>query len=180
MFDPPYTSSEPSARSPLRKRVIGIAELYASANAGEMLVTYALGSCLGITMHDPAARVGGLLHAMLPSSTLNLQRAATAPGTFVDAGIVALLEACLHLGARRSRLIVTVAGGAAYGDDEQTDTFQIGRRNLLELRRLLPRHGLPLHASDVGGRFSRNVSLAIDTGEVRVSRHVKTPLGMMA
>jgi len=180
MFALPSTSSEPPADAPLRKRIIGIAELEASASPDEVLVTYALGSCLGITMHDPARQVGGLVHAMLPSSTLNLARAASAPATFVDAGVLALLEECMRLGARRSHLIITAVGGAAHGDDERADTFQIGRRNLLELRQVLRTHGLPLHASDVGGRYARNVSLAIATGEVRISRHVNTSLDNMA
>ncbi len=180
MFVPPFTSSEPPADAPPRKRIIGIAELRASSNIEELLVTYALGSCLGITMYDPARQVGGLVHAMLPSSTLNLERAAAAPATFVDVGVMALLEECIRLGARRSQLIITAAGGAAYGAGEGADSFQIGRRNLLELRQLLLRHGLPLHASDVGGRFSRNVSLTIATGEVRISRHANTSFGTIA
>lgn len=180
MFAPPFTSSEPPAGTRLRKRIIGIAELRASSDVEDVLVTYALGSCLGITMHDPTMRIGGLVHALLPSSTLNLERAATAPATFVDVGVLALLEECVRLGARRSQLIITVAGGASNGVGEDADSFKIGRRNLLELRRLLQRHGLPLHASDVGGRFSRNVSLAIATGEVRISRHLNASLGPTA
>jgi chemotaxis protein CheD len=166
----PATYAPPSTFGP-RKRIIGIAELEVSANADDVLVTYALGSCLGITMYDATARIGGLVHVMLPTSELNPERAAATPATFVDTGVAALLEACTRLGAARTRLTITAAGGAARTETEDKDQFQIGRRNFVALRQLLWKQGLLLRAHDVGGAFSRNVSLAIGTGEVHISRY---------
>lgn len=171
MYGPLSTSSEVAAQSPPRRKIIGIAELATSANAADVLVTYALGSCLGITMHDPGVQVGGLVHVMLPTSALNLERAASTPATFVDTGVIALLDACTRLGARRAQLIITAVGGAVRGDGENGDQFQIGRRNFAALRQLLLERGLFLRAHDVGGQYSRNVSLAIGTGEVHISRY---------
>jgi chemotaxis protein CheD len=141
-----------------------------------VLVTYALGSCLGVTMHDPGMGVGGLAHVMLPTSELNLQRAAVSPATFVDTGVTALLEACSRLGARRAQLIITAVGGAAHSNGATRDQFQIGRRNFVALGKALLGAGLILRAQDVGGQFSRNVSLAIGTGEVHITKFENTSL----
>ena len=61
--------------SSAQKLIVGIADLKTSANAADVVITYALGSCLGITAHDPVARVGGMVHVMTPSSTLDAARA---------------------------------------------------------------------------------------------------------
>jgi chemotaxis protein CheD len=150
-------------------RVIGIAEMTVSSTGGERLVTFALGSCLGVCVHDPVAGVGGLLHVMLPSSEIDPQKAQRNPCLFVDTGVPELFRAAYRAGARKDRLVVKVVGGAAAGDDEQPDAFQVGKRNVLTLRKLLWKHGVILRAEDVGGqRLSRTVFLQVDTGEVLV------------
>jgi chemotaxis protein CheD len=144
-----------------------MADLHVTADPDVRLVTYALGSCLGVAVYDPVARVGGLLHAMLPLSSLDLARAQANPALFVDTGVPALFRACYALGASKARMIVKVAGGAAAGAPGTPDQFQIGRRNLLTLRQLLWRNGVLLQAQDVGGHhLSRTMTLDVASGAV--------------
>jgi len=147
--------------------VVGIADLKVGA-AGDHLITHALGSCLGIVAHDPVAGVGGMLHVMLPDSRINAEKAARNPAMFVDTGVPHLFEACYREGARKARMIVTVAGGAGRAQDPGKDSFQIGRRNLVMLRKLLWKNGVLIRGQDVGGHASRDLLYDVETGTVTV------------
>lgn len=136
--------------------------------AGDDLITYALGSCLGIVLYDPEVRVGGLLHTMLPLSKTNPNKAKDKPAMFVDTGLPELFLEVYELGARKERLQVKVAGGASLRGTE-TDCFQIGKRNLVMFRKLLWKNGLLLKAEDVGGHRARTMTLEISTGMVTIS-----------
>jgi len=150
-------------------KVIGIAEMAVSGASGERLVTYALGSCLGVCVHDPVAGVGGMLHVMLPSSDIDPQKAQRNPYMFVDTGVPELFRAAYRAGAQKERLVVKVVGGASTGDADQPDSFQVGKRNVLTLKKLLWKNGVILRAEDVGGqRLSRTVFMAVGSGEVLV------------
>ena len=149
------------------KTTVPIAEWRVSADPGEELITYALGSCLGLTVHDPVAGVGGLLHVMLPTSTVNPEKAADRPGMFVDTGVPLLFTDCYALGAVKSRMVAKVAGGASQAAAD-ADSFQIGKRNMLMLKKLLWKNGVLLQAEDVEGHVSRTMSLDVGTGAVRL------------
>lgn len=133
----------------------------------DTLITYALGSCLGVTIYDPVVRVGGLLHAMLPLSEVSPEKAAEKPWMFVDTGIPLLFRESYKYGARKERMWVGVSGGARLRESEK-DCFEIGKRNILMLRKILWRNGVLLRAEDVGGTRSRNMSLNLDSGCVTV------------
>jgi chemotaxis protein CheD len=154
------------ARASIRT-VVPIAEWRVSADPGEEIITYALGSCLGITVYDPVARVGGLLHVMLPTSSTNPDKAAARPGMFVDTGVPLLFKDCYALGAVKTRMVAKVAGGASQSEGD-ADRFQIGKRNMLMLKKLLWKNGVMLDAEDVEGNVSRTMSLDIGTGAVRL------------
>lgn len=150
-------------------KVIGVADMKVSAVPGEVLITYALGSCLGVCVHDPVAGVGGLLHVMLPDSQIDPAKAQANPYMFVDTGVPKLFKACYELGAQKSRMVVKVCGGAHQGADESADRFQIGKRNAVQLKQLLWKNGVMIKAQDVGGiQLSRTVSLEVGSGEVVV------------
>ena len=149
--------------------VVGVGDVKVSATPGERLVTYALGSCLGIAVHDPVAGVAGLLHVMLPTGTIDPAKMRAGPAMFVDSGVPMLFKACYQLGARKERMVVKVAGGAHAGASEEDDRFQIGKRNLLALRKLLWKNGVMIHAQETGGvQTSRSMWLHVDTGEVHL------------
>jgi chemotaxis protein CheD len=147
-------------------QIVSIADMKISSNAEDRLITYALGSCLGITVHDPVAVVGGMLHVMLPASSIDPAKAEANPYMFVDTGVPRLIRECVKAGAKSERLVVKVAGGAFCGEDERSDQFQIGKRNMVTLRKLLWKNGVMLHAEDVGGRLSRTMALNIADGAV--------------
>jgi len=141
-----------------------------SAERGDLIITHALGSCLGVAIHDPVACVGGLLHVMLPLSTIDPAKADRNPFMFVDTGFPRLLIECFKTGAQKQRLEIRVAGGANSQNREEDDFFQIGKRNLIILRKLLWKNGLLMKSYDVGGTNSRTMSLEIGTGIVTIKR----------
>jgi chemotaxis protein CheD len=132
-------------------------------NPGQVLATYALGSCIGLAVHDPAAGVGGLLHFMLPDSAIDRDRGRENPWMFADTGIPMMLERLCARGASKRRLTVRVAGGASMMDQE--NVFDIGRRNYLALRKILWKAGVMVHGEAVGGVRSRTVRLEIGSGK---------------
>lgn len=147
---------------------VGIAEMKVSAQRDDVIITHALGSCLGIAAYDPVAWVGGLLHVMLPLSTIDPVKAERNPLMFVDTGFPQLILQCLGAGAQKQRLEITVAGGANSSDREENDLFKIGKRNFLILRKLLWKEGFLLKSYDVGGSISRTMLLEIGTGKVMI------------
>src|SRR5450755_3621735 len=91
--------------------IVGVADMLASNDAQAHLVTYSLGSCVGVVIYDSAIKVGGLLHAMLPDSNINSDRALDRPFMFVDTGLPALFHAVYALGGLKHRLTVKLIGG---------------------------------------------------------------------
>ncbi|MEP6779776.1 MAG: chemotaxis protein CheD, partial [Gemmatimonadaceae bacterium] len=150
-----------------RDRVVGVADLKVSNNIEDRLVTYALGSCLGIAVYDPVARVGGLLHVMLPNGSMDPEKMEQNPAMFVDSGVPLLFKECYRLGARKERMTIKVAGGSHSGDTDEDDRYQIGKRNLVTLRKLLWKNSVMLHAQETGGvQVSRTMWLDIATGDL--------------
>jgi len=153
----------------VRATIVGMADVKVSNNPDDTLITYALGSCLGIVVHDPVAHVAGLLHVMLPNSLIDEAKAKLQPAMFVDSGVPLLFKECYRLGARKERMTVSVAGGSFSGRSESDDTFQIGKRNMLTLRKLLWKNGVLIHADDTGGvQQSRTMSIVISSGLVQL------------
>jgi chemotaxis protein CheD len=146
--------------------VVGLAELAVSNSPHVTLVTYSLGSCLGVAIYDPIARVGGLLHIMLPDSSIAPEKAAAQPGMFVDTGVPNLFRAAYQLGAEKHRLTIVVAGGAQVMDN--TGYFSIGKRNLEAIHRLFDSHRLRIGVEVVGGLVNRTLYLNMATGDFRL------------
>ena len=144
--------------------VVGMAECRVGSAHGQMLATFALGSCVAVAVHDPEAGVGGLLHFMLPDSSIDPSRGRQNPCMFADLGIPALLDDLAKLGAARGRLVAHAAGGAQMMGDERI--FDIGRRNCEAARRHLDAAGIEVRRSIVGGSVSRNLRLQIGTGRI--------------
>lgn len=153
---------------PARVRVVPIGEYRVSSTPGEILITYALGSCLAVCIHDPVAGVGGLLHAMLPESDRGGPGGRLPGSRYIDIGVPLLFRECYDLGARKERLVVKVAGGASVAHRAAEDHFRIGERNIASLETLLRRNDVAIAAADLGGEVSRTVSLEIGTGVVTV------------
>lgn len=148
----------------MRELVVGVGDGGVSRDPDTVLVTYALGSCVAVMLHDPVARVAGMLHYMLPESSLSRQQPSDRPWMFADTGISTLLRSALDHGADKRRLRIFAAGGAQIMDDNSM--FNIGKRNCLALRKTLWKFGLTTHAEDTGGTTIRTARIEVGTGRV--------------
>lgn len=149
--------------------VLGIGDMGAINTFGASLKTYALGSCVAVIFLDPPTRTIGMIHIALPESTINPDKAKQLPGYFADTGISALVKAMDRLGCRlqNRKPIVKLAGGAAV--IATSDTFNIGRRNVEAVKKILSGYGLSVSSEDTGGSFSRTVNASVNTGVITLS-----------
>lgn len=147
-----------------KKRVIGVADMAVSNLPGEHLITYSLGSCIAVIIFDPVAKVGGMLHYMLPESSLDPEKAKKNPCMFADTGITRLFRTSYQLGARQENLVVKTVGGAQMLDSN--GLFNIGKRNYLAMRKIFWKNNVAVAAEHVGGELNRTVWLEMETGRV--------------
>jgi chemotaxis protein CheD len=145
---------------------INVSDARASGDPADTLVTYSLGSCIGVCLYDPIARVAGLLHYQLPTSTMDKAKADNNPFMFADTGMGALLPMMEALGAQKRRLKVKLAGGAAMLND--ASSFNIGKRNHAAIRKILWQHGMFIESEDVGGGAPRTVYLRVADGSLTI------------
>ena len=146
------------------KKIVGIADMGVCQGTDVALITYSLGSCIGVAIYDPVAQVGGILHYMLPDSQIDPQKAQKNPFMFADTGIPLLFKETYRYGAIKNRMIVKVAGGSQILDD--SGFFNIGKRNYMALRKILWKNNVLIKAEDVGGQHSRTIRLDLTTGKV--------------
>lgn len=147
-------------------KTVGISDMKTATEPEDVLITYSLGSCLGLSLFDPQARVGGLLHSLLPLSSLDAERAKQNPFMFADTGVTRFLENVFQLGARRENLIAKVAGcGAPLAS---TPAFNIGQRNWTVLRKVLWKNNILIAGEEVGGTAARTMILHMKTGKTMI------------
>lgn len=151
-----------------QKRVsVGIGQLAVSKDPLEVLVAYGLGSCIGVSVWDPQARVGGLVHVLLPDSE-GRRPDTREPARFADTGIDALIQRITEAGGIPRRLVVKMAGGAAVLGPANAEKFKIGERNAEAVHERLKRHGLRPVATDTGGMKGRTLEMHPATGKTYV------------
>ncbi len=144
---------------------VGISDL-AVSNSPEVIVTYALGSCVGIALYDTSTKIGGLAHIMLPSSKeINLQN--DNPKKYADTGIQLLLKELKAKGARMSNLTAKIAGGAQMFATSNNIT-SIGDRNVKAVKAVLAAYKINIIAEQVGENYGRTVLLHTDNGNFEV------------
>jgi chemotaxis protein CheD len=146
--------------------IVGISDIKVSTKADDIITTYALGSCIGIVVFDPVAKVGGMLHYMLPDSTLDLNKARENPAMFADTGIPLLFKTCYKMGAEKKRIVVKAAGGASILDD--TNFFRIGQKNIMAMRKIFWKNNVLIDKEDTGLNYNRTIRLELNTGKVFV------------
>ena len=157
------------------RRVIGVADFAVSKRLDELLITYALGSCIGLALWDPVARVGGLIHCMLPLSRSDRAKAKANPSMYVDTGVVLLLRKLLEMGADKRRLVAKIAGASKIMD--KGDMFRIGERNYTVMRKILWKNDILINSEDCGGSKPRTMALYVATGVTTIkSGKVETKL----
>ncbi len=146
---------------------VDISDLKVSDRPDDLLVTYALGSCIAVMVHDPVRVAAGMIHYMLPLSETSPEKAKERPAMFADTGIPLLFQSLYALGCQKKDLVVKVAGGGALYDDK--GLFSIGKRNYTILRKMFWKAGVIVKAEDVGGAKSRTTRLHVGTGRCTVS-----------
>jgi len=145
--------------------VVGMADLKV-AKAPDILTTLGLGSCIGITLHDQAKKIGGMAHIMLPTyKGFEGQNIAK----FADSAIIELVNQLARLGAPRGSLVAKIAGGAhMFGRSQNNDMLKIGERNAAASLAILKQLGIPVKANDTGGSHGRTIELHIDNGSLKI------------
>ncbi len=149
-------------------QIVQIGDHRVSASPDDVLVTYALGSCIAVVIHDKAAQVGGLLHILLPDSRLDLAKAKANPLTFADTAIPILFQNAYNLGASKSRLRVCLIGGAQL--NASSSYFNVGAENIRATRSILQRANVAIHSEAVGGTTARTVRLHVGTGRIALQQ----------
>lgn len=145
---------------------VGMADYKVGCNPAS-LISYGLGSCVGIALFDSVAKVGGLAHIMLPDSTQ--ARSADNIAKFADTALPAMLSDIVKLGANKSRITAKIAGGAQmFTFTNATDIMRVGERNAEAVRAVLKKMDIRLIAEDTGGNYGRTVELKLDSGIFRV------------
>lgn len=142
---------------------VNISDMAISQNREDKLITYSLGSCVGVSLYDSVVGVGSLIHCMLPLSKVDSQKAKIKPYMFVDTGLQMMLKEMFDRGATRQNIVAKVAGGAKLLDKKSL--FRIGERNYTVVRKILWKNNILLDGEDVGGTISRTVTLVMETGQ---------------
>ena len=143
------------------KITVGIADMKMAQGSG-ILITYALGSCIGLCFHDPRLKLGALLHIMLP---LNMETGRKNPMKYADTGIRETLRQLEAKGASKSRMTVKIAGGAKMFEVNGGNLGNIGQRNIESVHLILRKEGLRLAAEDVGGTVARTLLFDVVSGQ---------------
>ena len=142
------------------KITIGIADMKMAKDKG-MLVTYALGSCIGICLYDPLIKLGAMIHIMLP---INMEAGRKNTMKYVDTGLRETLRQMEAKGASRSRITAKIAGGARMFEVSGGSLGNIGQRNIESVHMNLKKEGIRLLKEDVGGNFARTLLFDVSNG----------------
>lgn len=145
---------------------VGMAD-YKVGRAPDTLISYGLGSCIGISLYDPQTKIGGLLHIMLPDS--NQSRANENRAKFADTGLPDMLDELIRMGAAKSRLVAKLAGGSQmFAFANASDIMRVGLRNASASKEILKKLSIPIVGEDTGGNYGRTVQIDLSTGVYKV------------
>jgi len=149
-----------------QKERVGISE-YKTLSSPGMLITYGLGSCLGIIFYDAESQSGGMAHTLLPQPRPGM--VSECKTKFVTTAIEMMLADLITKGCRQKNLVAKLFGGANMFAELQTvDKESIGQRNIRVAKETLVTIGIPLVAEDTGGSFGRTLEFDLTTGQVLV------------
>lgn len=153
---------------------VGMADLKTCVSP-DGVTTLGLGSCVGVALRDPVTKVGGLAHVMLPDSKA-IRNSQQNIAKFADTGIVELIRQMERLGAKRSRLVAKLAGGATmFTFQGQSDMIQVGDRNVEASKEKLKELRIPILAEDTGANYGRTVTFYPETGDYHIRAVGKPP-----
>lgn len=153
-----------------KKIIVGISDLKL-CRSPDILITYALGSCVGICLLDSFTGIAGLSHIMLPDSSQlpddkNRMK-------FADTAIEDLFEAMIREGAFPANITAKIAGGASMFPNATGNIATIGKRNVAAVKKKLSELNIPIIAEDTGLDYGRTVHFNSQNGEVKIVSFVK-------
>ena len=148
------------------KLTVGISD-WKTCNSPDSLITYALGSCVGICLYDPEKKIAGMAHIMLPLSKEAVQGVDN-KRRYADTGIMELIQDMNLQGASTKRLVAKIAGGAVMFQSASAQ-FNIGERNVEAVRKKLAELRIPIVAADTGCNYGRTVTFFADNGALEVN-----------
>lgn len=152
---------------------VGMADLKI-CKAPDAVTTLGLGSCVGVAIRDPATKIGGLAHVMLPDSTA-IQNNTNIP-KFADTGTKELVRQLVAAGANKTRLVAKIAGGAQmFAFQQKNDLMAVGERNATSVKKTLKELGIKLLAEDTGENYGRTVEFYPETGDFVIKAVGKPP-----
>lgn len=148
------------------KRItVGIADMKMTRQEGE-LITYALGSCIGISIYDPMIKLGALIHIMLPEqkgmADMNLFK-------YADTGVTETVRKLCAFGGIKARMECKLAGGAKMFEFKSGGELgNIGERNAQSVKRMIRQEGIRIIGEDTGANYARTMLLDVNTGKVSI------------
>lgn len=147
---------------------VGMADLNVIAGEG-LLKTMGLGSCVGLTLYDRAAKVSGMAHIMLPDSSIAREEPIN-KAKYADTAIPQLIELMQKLGAAVSRMEAKLTGGAQMFafSLQSSDMMRIGPRNVDSCKEILKQLDIAVVAEDTGGNYGRTIELNGNDGKLIV------------
>jgi len=149
---------------------VNMAEMVISRNE-DILAIYGLGSCLGLTIHDPTRAVGAMAHVMLPTNLTGITN--SKPGKYVDTAIDEMINGMKRYGCEQENMVAKMCGGSRMFKTSKDDAECIGAKNIKLATKILKQRGIPVAARDVGGDFGRIVEFDVKTGQM----YIKTVSG---
>ncbi|MCL1904074.1 MAG: chemotaxis protein CheD [Oscillospiraceae bacterium] len=134
----------------------------------DVVVTYALGSCVGICLYDKKTKIAGLSHIMLPESTGSGEGSGLNRMKFADTAIPDMFNKMLIMGASRATVTAKIAGGATMFTTGASCRFNIGERNVASVKAALHALRIPILAQDTGADYGRTVFMYPEDGKVTI------------
>ncbi|MBI9047931.1 MAG: chemotaxis protein CheD [Anaerolineaceae bacterium] len=151
----------------LNNIAVGLGEIKISDDPNTVLVAFGLGSCVGVGIFDPVKGVGGMLHAVLPSSSSNKNQ--DTASKYVDSGIQMLISELEKLGLDKKRSKLYVIGGAnILMANKDSAPFDIGTRNVKAAKAMFEKITWTPDVIETGGHNGRTFRLYIEEGRATI------------
>ncbi len=149
-----------------QKLIVGISD-WKVGKGDDIIITYALGSCIGSCLYDRTTGIAGLSHIMLPDSTAIIDGGQTRM-KFADTALPDMLARMKQMGANVTAIKAKIAGGAVMFQTANSK-FNIGERNIAAVKAALAKLHIPIIAEDVGLNYGRTVTFWAQNGAVEIS-----------
>jgi chemotaxis protein CheD len=130
------------------------------SNQADLVVGTTLGSCVACCLYDPHARVGGINHFLLPHGEAFEGPDAIRYGAHA---MELLINGLLHAGARKSRLVAKLFGGARLSDHLP----DVGGANAAFAEHFLRHEGIVYLGGSTRGAKARRIEFWPESGRVR-------------